>query len=147
MAGTNRAFPAAAFRAAIQGAYDMAAAVNADDQATFYFPTQLVYNTSAVDGAGVPFDPNTTVTRTVPTPVKVPCGIEYFSSTGEVTVFGDTVPARAVITVLDEDYEQIEGCLYVVLGGEKYKLTETEPPSGLFDVGLYTMHFKSENSS
>lgn len=147
MAGTSKTFNSTKFRSAIQGVYEMAAAVNTADQATFYFPTSLVYDTTGVDGGGVPFDPNSTVTRVVPDPVKVPCGVEYFDSAGQVTVFGDTVPSRVEITVLDEDFVKIEGCLFVVLGGERFKFSHMEPPSGLFDVGLYTMHFKSENAT
>ena len=148
MAGTNRAFNAAKFRSAIQGAMDMGAAVDVSMRATFYFPTVITYSEDTrVDGAGVPFDLAATRTETTPPPKTVSCGVEYFSSTGESVVFGDVVPARAVITLLDVDYDKVEGCIGVVLGGERYKLVEVEPPGALFDVGIYTLHFRSENST
>ena len=145
MAGLNSGFNAAEFRAGIRFVYDMAAAPATEEQAAFYFASTLVYN-SPGDAGGVPFDPNATVTRSQVPPVRVPCGVEYRDGNGQATVFGDIVPATAVITVLDEDYAKIKGCEYVVLGGEKFNHSSTQPPSGLFDVGLYTMHFASVSS-
>lgn len=144
MAGTNPGFDPAQFRNAIRFVYDMAAPPVDDEQATFYGPSTLVY-TGSVDDEEVPFDPETTVVSTPATGVKVPCGIEYLDADGQAVVFGTVTPSKVKISLLDEEYAQVAGALYVVIGGEKYLYRRTEPPSGLFDVGIYTMHFVAEN--
>lgn len=146
MAGRNPGFNARQFRDAIKFVQNMAAAPLADEQATFYFPAQLVYNRPE-NGADLPFDPNATVVRNVPTPVRVACSIEYQDARGETISFGTIVPSRVVITLLDEEYAKVEGTSYVVIHGDKYIYQRTQPPSGLFDVGLYVMHFLAENET
>jgi hypothetical protein len=151
MAGINANFDGAAFRTAIQFVYTMAAAPVPADRIKFYFASTLVYTESGgqtgVDGIGLPFDPQSTVVRTQAPPVSVACGIEYLDKSGQTTVFGDVIPATVMVTLLDEDYVQVQGCAYIVLHGEKYKYVHTNPPSGLFDVGLFILEFQAENAA
>lgn len=144
MAGTNRDFDAQAFRDGVRFAMDMAAPVEAVDQATFYFPNVLVYN-RPVDADNVPFDPASTVTSQPVTPVRVTCAIEYFDADGLPTNFGTVTPSKITITLLDEEYERVKSCSSVVVGGERYVYQRTEPPLGLFEVGLFTLHFTAED--
>ena len=142
MAGTNPDFNAAEFRDGIRFAMEMGADpdTSLDHQATFYFPAQLVY-TGPADDEGVPFDPNTSVTRVEPQPVQVPCAIEFRNDKGESLAWGAVNATHISITLLDEDHAQVEGCHHVVVGGDTYYYRSTAPPSGLFDVGLYVLHF------
>lgn len=146
MAGTDAGFNAAEFRDAIHFAMQLGAAPDPAEQVTFHFDSQLVYTVPA-DGADVPFDPNATVTKTTPPPVRVDCAVEYFDAENQPTSFGMLAPTRLSVTVLDEDYRLIQGCSYVVVHGDRYDYRRTEPPSGLFDVGLYTMHFTSRSET
>lgn len=147
MAGSNPDFNAGEFRSAIRLVFDMAAPPIEGERAVFVFPNGLQYN-AAVDGEDVPFDPQATVTRTPGARVTgVPCGIEYFDAQGEQIVFGTVTATKIVITFLDEDYQQAKGCAYVVIGPDRYIYKRTEPPSGLFDVGLYRLHFTAENDT
>lgn len=148
MAGKNPGFNAKAFRDGLHFVMAMGAPTETGDQATFYFPAQLVYRTGEGadhDAEGVPFDPSIPVTRVVPAGVKVPCAVEYQDANGIATDFGIITPSRAAITLLDEDYVKVKGCAYVALGGERYVYRHTEFPSGLFDVGVYTLHFAAED--
>src|SRR3954451_15640230 len=145
MAGRNSGFDARAFRQNIRFVMQMGAPPIDGEQATFYFPSQLVYNANT-DQDDVPFDPNATVTRVTPTPVKVPCAVEYKDANGELTGLGVITPSKASITLLDEDYEKVKGCSYVALRGEKFTYRSTEFPTGLFDVGVYVMHFVAEDA-
>ena len=146
MAGADAGFDAREFRDAIHFAMRMGAAPGSDDQVTFHFPSQLVYNTN-VDGANVPFDPAATVTSSTPAPVRVDCAVEYFDVENQPTSFGLLAPSRLTITLLDVDYEQVKECSYVVVHGDRYDYRRTEPPSGLFDVGLFTMHFTAQSET
>lgn len=143
MAGSNADFNAAEFRAGIQFAYEMAAAPISEEGVVFHFPSQLVFNVDSVDEAGVPFDPDATVVQTTPTPVRVACGVEYVNAAGQSVRIGEIAPSHVAITLLDEDYAKVAGCAYVVVGGDRYDYEHTDPPSGLFDVGLYTLRFRS----
>lgn len=151
MAGKGPGFDGRAFRKNIQFVMRMGAPTNADDQATFLFPSQLVYDSPTdgedTDATGVPFDPSIPVRRVLPPAVKVPCAVEYRDAEGIVTDFGTITPSRAVITLLDEDYRKVEGCNAVLLAGERFVYQRTEFPSALFDVGLYVLHFTAENDT
>lgn len=145
--GISADFDSAAFRTGIRFVYDMAAPPIAGEAAIFYFPSGLVYN-SPVDGEDVPFDPQATVVRTPgKTVTGVPCGIEYLDAQGQEIAFGTITATHLRITFLDEDYLLVKGCIFVTVGADKYLYKRTAPPSGLFDVGLYSMHFTSENET
>lgn len=146
MAGRNPGFNPHEFRNAIRFVYDMAAPPVEDDQVTFYGESTLVY-TGSVDDDSIPFDPASTVVRQPAPGIRVPCAVEYFDSQGEPVVFGMVTPSRVAITLLDEDYAAVKGATYVVIAGDRYLYRRTEPPTGLFDVGLHVMHFVAENET
>lgn len=99
-----------------------------------------------VDPQGVPFDPSVRVARPVRTTVSnVPCAIEYQDSSGQMTNFGLTAPSRLILTFLDQDYEQVKGFEFCVLGGVKYDYRRTEAPKALVTVGLYRVHCAAED--
>lgn len=140
-------FDATAFREGILTAMQMGAPPDVNDQALFHFPNLLVYNGSA-DGANVPFDPAGTVTNHAPDPVRVDCAIEYFDAENQPTGgFGLLAPTRISVTMLDDAYAKVKGCAYVVIAGDRYDYRRTEPPVGLFDVGIWTIHFVSPSDS
>lgn len=153
MAGTNPGFNAAEFRDAIHFAMHLGAPPDAGERATFHFPTQLQFvapgggGAAAIDGDLVPFDPATTVVSVELPTVQVDCAIEYFDAENQPTNFGLMAPARIAVTLLDEDYVKVRGCVYVVVHGDRYDFRRTEPPTGLFDVGVYTMHFTSQSET
>lgn len=146
MAGTDPGFNATGFRDAIHFAMALGAPPDVGERATFHFPKTLVYNTP-IDGNSTPFDPTATVTATEPPTVQVDCAIEYQDDENQPTNFGLIAPSRITVTLLDEDYEKVRHCAYVVVGGDRYDYRRTEPPSGLFEVGVYTMHFTSNSET
>jgi hypothetical protein len=136
------------FRDAITFVQEMAAPPNVAEQATFYFPNELVYTGEGeLSADGVPFDPDRTVQRVRPAPVRVPCSITYYDRQGEITNLGIVTPTNIAVDLLDVHHEQVRGCEFVVVGGDKYVYRRTEPPSGLFDVGIYTLRFDAENET
>lgn len=146
MASTNADFDAGAFRSAIQFVYQMAAAPVPDDQVTFHFESQLIYNVP-VDQDGRPFDPNATVVKTTPPVAKVACAVEYVDAENQPTDFGLLAPSKVKISLLDEDYALVKDAVYVVIAGDRYNYRRTFPPSGLFDVGIFTILYVSENET
>jgi hypothetical protein len=128
MAGALAGFNADDFRSNIQAVMEMAAPNNPDKQATFFFK-DVVTSDGQLDSEGVPFSPETTVTRQSFDTVKVPVGIEYRRGTGANTSIGEFGADTVVITLLDTDYDQVvgdatpsgEGFEFVVIAGVKYK--------------------------
>lgn len=139
-------FPADAVRAGLRLAMTVGLPVITEEQPTFYFPSTEVLTGDPGDQEGVPFAPTTTVVRT-PTAasVQVPCAIEYQDGAGKVISIGVIQPAKVVLTFLDEDYEQVKGFQFVVIGASRFFYRRTEPPKGLVTVGLYKIHCFSED--
>lgn len=138
-AGFDRARALAGLRRAME----FGEPTRAEDKATFY---RVVVDTDAVprDDDAVPFDP--AARRDVkPTPIQVPCAAEVFDVAGKRQTFGDVQPTRAEITLLDDDYQKVVGFSYVVLGGDKYIYSWTEPPAALGSLDVWTIHVDAED--
>lgn len=146
MAGTDPGFNAAEFRDAIHFAMQMGAAPDEAEQVQFGFASVLTFNGTA-DGDNVPFDPAATVTSVAPPLVHVDCAVEYFDAENQPTNFGLMAPTRLAITLLDEEYDQVKEASYVLVHGDRYDYRRTQPPQGLFDVGLYVMHFTAQSET
>lgn len=144
MAGTSPDFDPVEFRAAIHAVMDLGAPPTPSERVTFYFARSLVYN-APTDDENTPFDPTATVTEIPGQAVTVPCAVEYTDREGEPVPFGMVTASKLVITLLDEDYDQVKGCSYVVAGGDKYLYRRTVPPMGLYSVGVYQLIFVAEN--
>lgn len=131
---------------------EMGAAPETERQAFFIFPSQLVFVDSGdedapVDQDGVPFDPDVPVRRETPDPVNVPCAIEYYDDQGQqIGEFGSVAPSRVKVLLLDEEFSQVDGCEKVVIDGDTYWYRRTQPPMGLFDVGIFEVWFHAEQS-
>lgn len=145
MAGRSPNFNRAAFVKGIHFAMDMGAPPDSAEQLAFYMPSTLVYN-ATVDEDDVPFDPRAVpVTAVRPDPIKVPAAVEYADASGVYTDLGIITPSRINVTLLDEDYRKIKGCVFCILKGVKYMYRHTEAPQGLFDVGIYVLAFVAED--
>lgn len=100
----------------------------------------------AVDAQGVPFNAGMQVQRPARTVVTgVPCAIEYQDQTGVFGPLGLTSPSRVVLTLLDQDYAQVKGFEFCVIGGIRYDYLRTETPKALVTVGLYRVHCAAED--
>lgn len=145
MAGTNPEFDADAFRDGILFAMEMGLPVEVEDRPTFHFPPTTTHATG--HGTGLPFDPSVDYAADEPAPVQVDCAVAFFGGTGggEATALGHLASTRVEITLLSDEYEQVKGAYRVDIGGDVYRYQFTEPPVGLFNVGVYVMHFIAEN--
>ena len=145
MAGTDSRFDAAAFRTAIRAAMNMGLPNSTEEQATFKWNTQRTF--AKADAGGSPWDWETAAaTTTTFVDVQIPVAVEFLSKGGDTldTRLGEFDVARARITVLDEDFVSLtqSGRLadQVELGGDLYDVQFVEPPVGLFQVTVYTVH-------
>ncbi len=136
-------FDADKFRRAIRFVFEMETATAA--QAIVFHFTDTVAFAGPADGDIVPFDPTEVVTRTTPTPVSVPCDVEFIQSTEVATAFGVVIPARLRVTLLDVDWVIVKDSTFVTVGTERYLRDYEQPASALFDVDLHIITFVAEN--
>jgi hypothetical protein len=137
-------FNADRFRNAIRFVFEMEQPPEFARRITFHFEDVITY-TGRQDGERVPFDPTQSVVRTTPTPITVPCDVQFKNQSDEPTAFGTVVPAKVTVLLLDVDYVKVKDASYVHINGDKYLRHFEEPAFGLFDVGLHTMVFVAEN--
>lgn len=137
-------FRADQVRAGLRLAMQVGLPIAGADQPTFVFK-QTVTGTQNLDAEGVPFNPSYTPTKSALVTKKVPCAIKYVDRETNLTGFGALAPTRVVLTLLDDDYAQVKGFQYVIIGGTRFFYRHTETPKGLVTVGLYEVHCEAED--
>ena len=133
-------FDADAFREAVKFAMHMGLPESTDERATFRWEVERTF--AVADSGGVPFDKTADpLTETTHDDVQIDVAVEFSTIRGTdiTTSVGQFNAARAVITVLDEDYASIEGANTVLLGGNTYDIDFVRPPVGLFAVTVYQL--------
>lgn len=148
MAGDSQitGFNADEVRAGLRLAMQVGLPVEESDRPTFYMPVGW-----STDGAhnvsedGVPFDPDYRPARTSRRSVQVPAAVEYTDGDGKVEGFGILVPSKVVLTLLDEDYEQIKGFEFVQIAGQRFFYSRTESALALIEVGVWRIHCRSDD--
>lgn len=140
-------FDAATFRDAIHFAMNMGLPDDEAKRATFIFTEVVTYAVS--DPAGQPYDwtekPKTDAQKA---PVEVPCSVRFVPSlirSGSGTAFGTVNSPKAIITVLDTEYELTQGAHQVRLDDAMYTIDYVAPPEGLFDVTIYDYYCTAQD--
>ena len=140
MAGSDPRFNPVQFRDAITFAMNMGLPTDDSESATFHFRKTKQFPTGTrLDQDGNPLDPNVLPVVERPEPVKVPCAVEFSPAGLDERPVGAFKPTKAVITILDVHWPQVQDAIEVELGGDRYVISYTEPPIGLFEVTVYRM--------
>lgn len=132
-------FNADEFRAAIRNAMIMGLPDAESARATFRWKPSRNY--SVADSGGNPYDYTAEPEdEDAPDDVQVPVAVRFYPTTViNGTAMGNFDNPHVEITVLDEDYVEIEGADEVLLGGDTYQIRYVGPPQGLFTVTVYTI--------
>lgn len=141
-------FNAAEFRDAIKFAMNMGLPETESERATFRWNVDRTF--AVADSGGVPFSKaEVPVTEVEHDDVQVDVAVEFTNVRGaDITnAVGQFNTARAVITVLDEDYALIEGANMVLLGGNTYDIKFVRPPVGLFAVTVYQLDCEARDET
>lgn len=139
MAGELAGFDPDAFRTNIRDTMIMGLPNEERLKPTFYFRSTYVYPQGTVlDPEGKPIDPRVQATATPSSPpVQVPCAVEFSpDTTNNEGPAGTFWSDRAMLTVLDTDYADIDGAIEVDLAGERY-LIQRIKAMGLGSVTIY----------
>jgi hypothetical protein len=137
------AFNAGRFEAGILKAMEAGTPAASGDQATFFFPAVGTSVPRSADN--VPWDPAIAADRVAAAPVKVPCAAQYGAASDQATPFGDMSSTHLALTLLESDYAQVIGCLFVVYAGERFSFRSMEIHP-LYSSGVRTMHFTREDA-
>lgn len=133
-------------RAALKSTMQMAAPNSVDERVTFVWPEVSIVNNP--NAAGRPFDfnaENELVNSDKHEDVQVDCAVEFVERATYGTAIGQFENPRVVITMLDEDFIQVEGASKVLLGGNTYTWNFTEPPNAIFKIGVYRLHCTADD--
>lgn len=149
MAGSDPRFPANQFRDAIRFAMTMGTPNRVADRATFRWLEERTY--ASQDPAGQTYDwAAAPVTTTSIADLQLPCTVETAKPTDvEGTSLGSFDPSKAVITLLDTEYDQMVahgGRLpdRVIVGETTFVVRFEGNPQGLFDVDTHQLHCETQ---
>lgn len=151
-------FDEATFRTAIENTMLMGIPENEDQRLTFWWARDREF--SPDDPAGNPYD--WTAPPVVDDPgnpvlpdaggdqgLSVPYALEFSArpAGSSNTVFGEIDSSRAIVSMADTDYAQINTADYATIGNTRYRIQFTGPPVGLFGYTLHTLYLEAEDSA
>jgi hypothetical protein len=150
-------FDEAAFREAIYETMLMGIPEDPAEALTFKWLRDRVYVPD--DPAGNPYDWTSSPTSNTPgnpalpdiggdQGLSVPYALEFSARPGgAATAFGEIDTSRAVVTLLDSDYDQVRTADYAVIGDTVYRILFDAPPFGLFGVTVWQVFLEAEDSA
>jgi hypothetical protein len=105
-----------------------------------------ITNTLPADQEHVPFDPTATPVVAAGNQLSgITCAIEYVDLAGDVVDLGNITPTRLKITMLDAEYQLVQGFDHVLMAGDRYFYRRTEPPIGMVDSTVWIIHCIAED--
>lgn len=143
-------FDAEEFRSAIRNAMIMGMPSNPMEQVTFRWRHRQTFETQ--DNTSNPYDwtdtPITDDSDEFPD-VTLPVACEFVSraSLSAGTPLGEIDTPKVILTLLDDEYEQVKGASFVIIAGATYEINYTAPPMGLFDVSVYEMYCTAQDEN
>lgn len=166
MAGTDSRFPRARFEEGIRFAMAMGSPTRPEDRAIFHFRRKRVYpEGTRLDQEGKPLNSSIRAEYMAPEPLTLEhVAVETEKATPDELPVGVRIPTRVVITLLDDEYQQIkdhaahiileeeteddpavlletgeEFAYEVELGGDRYRIGYRPAPLALFDSGVHQL--------
>jgi hypothetical protein len=125
---------------------------------TWYWKRERVY--SPDDQAGNPYDwtaPPVSDTPANPAlpdtgddqSLQVPYALEFSArpAGSASTVLGEIDTSRAIVTMLDSDFERIKTADYAVIDDSRYRIQFDAPPMGLFGLTVWQVFLESEDQT
>lgn len=154
----SASFDETAFRTAVLNTMLMGMPEATTERLTFWWRRNQVF--SPDDPAGHPYDwaavpiidspgnpalPDTGGDQSL----QVPYALEFSArpAGSSTTVIGEIDTSRAVITLMDDAYEQIKTADYATIGDTTYRIQFAAPPTGLFGVTVWTIYLEAEDQT
>lgn len=119
---------------------------------TFYFDRVVDY--AKHDEEGSPWDWTATPTsETAATSKQVICAYEFFSPLGRqgsfVTEVGEFNPTSLIVTMFEEEWEEVAGFSYVTVGAsdQKWFFRFWRPTYAISDMAVYQVHCQADRAT
>jgi hypothetical protein len=125
-------------------AMDFGSPNTVSDKATFYMP-RTVSGSGNVDSYQVPMNPENNRTFSSLVKKTVPVALEYLDAAGKDINFGTLNASRVRLTLLGPDYLQIKGFEYMVVSGNKFIYSKTEPIIALGSIDVAIIYCVAED--
>lgn len=77
----------------------------------------------------------------------VTCALEYADRPGVNLDWTQVLPARIVVTLLDEEEKIVRGFTHVLIGGDRYNYRNQLAPLGLGEIGVHQFMVVAEDNS
>lgn len=139
-------FNADVFRDAIRFAMNMGLPNAEEERVTFLWDIERSYENP--DPSGNPYNFNETPTRRiVRDPVQLAAAVEFRSDATDGTSLGPIENPHIIVTLLDEEWEQVKDASRIKLNEATYIVKFTAPPMGMFDATVYQMYAEAEDES
>jgi hypothetical protein len=138
--GFGNVFNADQFKAAIRSTMLMGMPEEPSERITFRWTPNRSY--TSADSAGNPWSwEDVPVSEDAPEDVQVPAAVEFSARpAGSMdTPIGQFDTSRVIVTLLDDDFEQIRGADLIMIDGATYDVMFVGPPVGLFSVTVYSV--------
>ena len=114
---------------------------------TYWKDDAQLLTTPRLDRDGQPLDPEVEVRREADDQIRVDCAIEVVRADAEELPVGTFRLVKIVVTLLDDQYEEVKDCRELLYNGDLYMFGYEPESNGLFDVGVYTMIFYAKDES
>ena len=147
--GISANFDAQEFRDGIHFAMQMGTPIAEDRKPAFVFASpgrsytkngETVTNVR-LDSSGQPIDPEVRVVEIPGKRVQVDCAVEIAKADSDEMPVGNFRGTKATVTLLDVDYEQVQGCKELEFNGDRYSYGYEPDGLALFDVAVHTLVF------
>lgn len=148
MAGKHPSFNAKEFREAITFAMNMGLPEDKKERITFRWTPNRVYENT--DAGGNPWSWSSQPTsEEIKEDVQVPAAVEFSARpAGSVdTPIGQFDTSRVIVTLLDVDFDKIQGADLFILDNNEYDVQFVGPPLGLFNVTVYQIFAEARDES
>lgn len=151
-------FDEPAFRDAILNTMLMGIPEDPKERLTFWWRRDQTY--SPDDPAGNPYDWTEAPVIDLPgnpklpdkggdQPVQVPYALEFSArpAGSSNTVFGEIDASRAIVTMMEVDFQKVSNSDYATIGDSRYRIQFDAPPVGLFGVSVWTLYLEAEDQA
>lgn len=94
-----------------------------------------------IDRDGRPLNPEIVMVPVEDQEIEVDCAIEIEEVTADETPVGNFRPVRATVTLMQEEYEQVDGCRELAYNNDRYGYGWEPDSIGLFGMNFHVMIF------
>lgn len=142
MADPIAGFDPNVFRTNIHFAMQLGLPQKTEDRPTFYFREVRTFPVGTVlDSEGSPLDPRIAPVVEAPSPVQVPCAVEFAADrTDNESLVGTFRDTKVTLTLLDVDFAKVKEAIEVAIGQVRYNIGFLAPPIGLGQATVYQLH-------